>query len=51
MDNIDMKLIKRGIEIYQDYFPERMGVCYVIGLPGGFIGLWYESFSYSVPTF
>jgi len=40
MENIDMKLIKRGIEIYQDYYPERLDVCYVLGLPSAFIGLW-----------
>lgn len=54
---MDMKLIKRGIEIYQgktnfnieaicfltlkDYYPERLETAYVIGLPSSLVGIWY----------
>jgi len=41
IDNIDMKLIKKGIEVYQDFFPERLDRCFVIGLPSTLVGLWY----------
>jgi hypothetical protein len=38
--NVDRKLIKNGITIYQDYFPERLHTCYVYGLPNSFSSLW-----------
>eukprot|EP01126_Amoeba_proteus_P022193 TRINITY_DN2249_c0_g1_i4.p1 TRINITY_DN2249_c0_g1~~TRINITY_DN2249_c0_g1_i4.p1 ORF type:complete len:129 (-),score=31.11 TRINITY_DN2249_c0_g1_i4:38-424(-) len=40
MKNVDMKVIKHGIDIYQNYFPERMNRCYVIGLPPALLGVW-----------
>jgi len=38
--NVDRKLIKAGITIYQDYFPERLHSCYVYGLPPALTTIW-----------
>jgi len=40
MSNADMKLISSGLEFYQNYFPERMRACFVVGLPTLMVGLW-----------
>eukprot|EP01128_Nolandella_sp_AFSM9_P012078 TRINITY_DN893_c2_g1_i5.p1 TRINITY_DN893_c2_g1~~TRINITY_DN893_c2_g1_i5.p1 ORF type:complete len:475 (-),score=139.03 TRINITY_DN893_c2_g1_i5:68-1492(-) len=40
MKNFDLKITGIGIEYYQNYFPERLKVAYVIGLPTPLIGMY-----------
>eukprot|EP01127_Copromyxa_protea_P021869 TRINITY_DN763_c0_g1_i1.p1 TRINITY_DN763_c0_g1~~TRINITY_DN763_c0_g1_i1.p1 ORF type:complete len:438 (-),score=135.02 TRINITY_DN763_c0_g1_i1:6-1253(-) len=40
MKNVDMKFIKHAIDVYQEYFPERLHSCYVVGLPAALLGIW-----------
>jgi len=40
MKNVDIKFIKKGIAVYQDYFPERLRRAYVVGLPPAFHWVW-----------
>jgi len=40
MKNLDLKLMQKAVRIYEDYFPEKLGKAYIIGMTPALIKVW-----------